>query len=198
VTFRRCAERKKKSALYSRFQQLKLTGDSRRTDARLLQSAECRLRPAVTDEVGPQMRNVMRTLSNLLLHHDSMTVAIADHTASIENPVSGHLGHRTLDPIAKIALVSAVNDRDAAAAGHDGLHLPVDAAPLQIAGQAAASPLSTSIDLATLTPPHGFTIYGAAAGDHLGHSVSSAGDVNGDGYDDLIIGAPCRQPDREC
>ncbi len=35
----------------------------------------------------------------------------------------------------------------------------------------------------------GFVIHGADADDQSGHSVSSAGDINGDGFDDLIIGA---------
>ena len=48
--------------------------------------------------------------------------------------------------------------------------------------------LPTTIDLNTLGSA-GITIFGADAGDESGFSVSSAGDVNGDGFDDLIIGA---------
>jgi hypothetical protein len=47
-----------------------------------------------------------------------------------------------------------------------------------------------SIDVSTLSPDEGFTIYGAQTGDQAGFSVSTAGDVNNDGFADLLIGAP--------
>ncbi|NIA69373.1 hypothetical protein HBA54_12300 [Pelagibius litoralis] len=47
-----------------------------------------------------------------------------------------------------------------------------------------------TVDLSALAPADGFVIQGDAAGDFAGRSVSSAGDVNGDGFDDLIVGAP--------
>lgn len=42
---------------------------------------------------------------------------------------------------------------------------------------------------------NGFRISGLAAGDSLGFAVSGAGDVNGDGLADIIIGAPFADPD---
>ncbi len=51
-------------------------------------------------------------------------------------------------------------------------------------------PIPNPLNLSTLDARNGFVINGENAGDFSGHSVSSAGDVNGDGIDDLIIGAP--------
>jgi hypothetical protein len=46
------------------------------------------------------------------------------------------------------------------------------------------------LDLLTLTPSQGFRIDAATAGDQSGVSVAAAGDLNGDGRDDVILGAP--------
>jgi Ca2+-binding RTX toxin-like protein len=52
---------------------------------------------------------------------------------------------------------------------------------------------AASVDLSVLQGVDGFSLHGVSAGDIAGHSVASAGDVNGDGIDDMIIGAPQAQ-----
>ncbi|ELR98474.1 integrin alpha, partial [Gloeocapsa sp. PCC 73106] len=54
---------------------------------------------------------------------------------------------------------------------------------------------NSSLNLSGLNGSNGFAINGIETGDSSGKSVSSAGDVNGDGIDDLIIGATLADPD---
>ncbi|WP_052055729.1 FG-GAP repeat protein [Myxosarcina sp. GI1] len=60
-----------------------------------------------------------------------------------------------------------------------------------------------NLDLNSLDGSNGFMIRGLANDARLGEAVSSAGDFNGDGFDDLIIGAPYaektfRYPNKIC
>src|SRR6185503_13355342 len=57
-------------------------------------------------------------------------------------------------------------------------------------GLRVSFPQPFDLNLTFLTPTQGFIVQGDAAGDYAGFSVSSAGDVNGDGFADLIVGAP--------
>jgi Ca2+-binding RTX toxin-like protein len=58
-----------------------------------------------------------------------------------------------------------------------------------------ASGFAATLDVSSLNGSNGFKISGVAAGDYSGRSVASAGDVNKDGFADLIIGAEGADPD---
>ena len=51
------------------------------------------------------------------------------------------------------------------------------------------SAFASIINLSSLGGGSGFRLDGVSAGDNSGRAVSAAGDVNGDGIDDLLIGA---------
>ena len=53
---------------------------------------------------------------------------------------------------------------------------------------------SSAFNLSALDGNNGVLFNGVSPGDEAGASVSAAGDVNGDGLDDLIIGAPLADP----
>jgi hypothetical protein len=52
-----------------------------------------------------------------------------------------------------------------------------------------------SLDLATIDGTNGFQINGAAADERAGNALAAAGDVNGDGIADLLVGATSASPD---
>ena len=53
---------------------------------------------------------------------------------------------------------------------------------------------SGSLNLSTLNGTNGFVINGKFPGDQVGEALSSAGDFNGDGIDDILIGAAPADP----
>ena len=53
---------------------------------------------------------------------------------------------------------------------------------------------SGNLNLSALDGTNGFRLSGVAVYDESGRAVSTAGDVNGDGVDDLLIGARCADP----
>ncbi len=77
-------------------------------------------------------------------------------------------------------------------AGTDFVQYTNGAATLNI--QTTLSTVFAVVRLSTLDGTNGFRLDGVAAGDYSGWSVSSAGDVNGDGFDDLIVGAAEADP----
>ncbi len=58
-----------------------------------------------------------------------------------------------------------------------------------LGGSIQAQVFPETLSLGDLEGTRGFRIDGASSGDRSGESISAAGDVNGDGIDDLIIGA---------
>ena len=58
----------------------------------------------------------------------------------------------------------------------------------------SGSGFDATLELSALDGTNGFQINGEAGFDLAGQSVASAGDVNGDGFDDLIVGAGSADP----
>jgi hypothetical protein len=53
---------------------------------------------------------------------------------------------------------------------------------------------ASALNLSSLNGANGFVINGVSAGDNSGTSVSAVGDINGDNFTDILIGAPFADP----
>ena len=58
----------------------------------------------------------------------------------------------------------------------------------------SSSGFAASIDLSSLNGSNGFALNGINPGDEVGRSVSAAGDINGDGIDDVVVGSIYADP----
>ena len=58
----------------------------------------------------------------------------------------------------------------------------------------SASGFGAGVDLSGLNGTNGFRMDGESASDSAGYNVAAAGDVNGDGFDDVIVSAPLGDP----
>jgi hypothetical protein len=76
------------------------------------------------------------------------------------------------------------------------LRRPALLAALGLSGWAptGAADFPSTLNLSNLDGTNGFRLAGVTASDYSGISVSNAGDVNGDGLADLLIGAPRANP----
>lgn len=129
----------------------------------------------------------------------TITVSLTDPTQQVDlgdlKPTDGFAisGEAQLDKL-------GYSVSDAGDINGDGIADVIIAAPKgdlggDLAGQAyvifgTAGATGTNITLSSLASSAGFRIQGDVAGDLAGYSVSAAGDINGDGIGDLIVGAP--------
>ncbi|MBF0419345.1 MAG: FG-GAP repeat protein, partial [Magnetococcales bacterium] len=74
-------------------------------------------------------------------------------------------------------------------APHTSVNAPGNGAAYVVFGQGAGFGAATNLDVSALVGSNGFKLSSNVAGDGFGGSVQSAGDINGDGFDDLIMGA---------
>ena len=122
--------------------------------------------------------------------------------AAVLNGTNGFKAYGGEEYYSGSSVVSAAGDIN-----HDGINDVIIGAKLAspnsrmsagssflVFGKASGDSWTESLVFSTLNGKNGFSINGVASGDRSGASVSGLGDVNGDAFDDLIIGTPFTSP----
>jgi Ca2+-binding RTX toxin-like protein len=110
--------------------------------------------------------------------------------------LNGHNGFTIVDTLNEHAGFSVSLAGDVNGDGFDDLIVGAYTASLTVSlsGAAfvvfgAASGFGATFDVASIDGNNGFAIDGVAQIDNTGFSVAAGGDVNGDGFDDIVVGA---------
>jgi hypothetical protein len=132
----------------------------------------------------------------------ALPTAFCTACAAQHDPVTGGIvmtdraQHESRADIARRSLSRAVRNLIRGDARRAGMASLCAAGVAMLAGNALAAPFPAEFELSSLFPANGgdgsegFVVNDVLDDDLTGLSVSDAGDVNGDGMDDFIVGAP--------
>lgn len=123
----------------------------------------------------------------------TLNFGVPNSTIKLPN-LDGTNGARydALGPINAVAAVGDVNNDGFADFIMGGVNDTNTGISYVVLGKAAA--LAATNKLSSLDGRSGFKLEGVTADDFSGTSVASLGDINGDGFSDLIVGAPGADP----
>jgi hypothetical protein len=122
----------------------------------------------------------------------ALVAALAAPTPAVAQDILQRVDLRTA-PVVPMVLATAASGAGGAAAigdfdGDGAADVAIGAFNATVRGRKSAGAVEVRFGPIRKHPPR-LLILGAATGDHTGFSLANAGDVDGDGSDDLIIGA---------